>query len=202
MVQTFILLWMRSIILLLCGPGQVKNGLIFCHSESILTNVILISIIIFRYYVEPASIVICGQPSASLADKLEKDEKARIAAQVERLGPEGLKKAGGELEAAKAEHERVVPTEIITSFPLPDVKSISWLSVQSVQEPGMGRKLVHLASENSPLSKYIDSDGKPLPFFVEYDHVEVCSDSSIFLERELNFSSVGFRDSTRPFLVD
>ena len=117
-----------------------------------------------------------------MADQLEKDEKARIAAQVERLGPEGLKKAEVKLEMAKAEHGKPVPTEIIASFPLPDVKSISWLSVQSVQEPGVGRKLVHNASASSPLSKYIDSDGELLPFFVGYDHVEVCSDNPIFLQ--------------------
>jgi hypothetical protein len=117
-----------------------------------------------------------------MADKLEKDEKARIAAQVERLGPEGLKKAEIELEAAKAEHGRPVPSEILTSFPLPDVKSISWLSVQSIQEPGIDRKPVHWAPASSPLSKYIDSDGKLLPFFVEYDHVEVCSDSPNFVQ--------------------
>ena len=134
----------------------------------------LLPINTFRYYIEPASIVVCGRPSASMADKLERNEKARIAAQIERLGPEGLKKAEVELEVAKAEHARAVPTEILTSFRVPDVKSISWLSVQSVQEPGIGRKPVHCASASSPLSKYIDSDGKLLPFFVEYDHVEVC----------------------------
>ena len=122
-----------------------------------------------------------------MADKLEKNEKARIAAQIERLGPEGLKKAEVELELAKAEHGKAVPTDILTSFPVPDVKSISWLSVQSVQEPGIDRKLVHSTSASSPLSKYIESDGKLLPFFVEYDHVEVCSDSPIFLQQELIF---------------
>ena len=140
-----------------------------------------------------------------MADKLEKDEKARIAAQVERLGPEGLKEAEVELEVAKAEHGKVVPVEIITSFPVPDVKSISWLSVQSVQEPGIGRNPVHWASASPPLSKFIGSDGNLLPFFVEYDHVEVCSDGPIFFQQELVylfiFSSVGFCVSTRPFLV-
>ena len=175
--------------MLLCGPGQAKNGLIFCHSEFLWFRCgLLISIITFRYYIEPASVVVCGHPSASMADKLEKNEKARIAAQVERLGPDGLKKAEVELEMAKAEHGKAVPTEIITSFPVPDVKSISWLSVQSVQEPGIGRKPVHWASASSPLSKYIDADGKLLPFFVGYDHVEVlCSVSPIFLQQELIF---------------
>ena len=122
-----------------------------------------------------------------MADRLEKNEKARIAAQVERLGLEGLKKAEVELEVAKAEHAKAVPTEILTSFPVPDVKSISWLPVQSIQEPGIGRKPVHWASASSPLSKHIDSDGELLPFFVEYDHVEVCSDSPTFLQQELIF---------------
>ena len=124
-----------------------------------------------------------------MVDKLEKNEKARIAAQVERLGPEGLKKAEIELEMAKAEHAKAVPTEILTSFPVPDVKSISWLSVQSVQEPGIGRELDHGSpTTSSPLSKHIDSDGDGLPFFVGYDHVEVCSDRSIsFLHQELTF---------------
>jgi hypothetical protein len=167
----------------------------------------LYPLLLFRYYIEPASIVICGRPSASMADKLESDEKARIAAQVERLGPEGLKKAGVELEAAKAEHGKVVPTEIITSFPVPDVKSISWLSVQSLQEPGIGRNPIHQAPASSPLSKYIDSDGESLNFFVEYDHVEVCLDSPIFPLTRVDFfvlflfPSVGFCDSTRSFLV-
>ena len=147
-------------------------------------------LITFRYYIEPASFVICGHPSASMADKLEKDEKARIAAQVEHLGAEGLKKAKVELEMAKAENGKAVPTEILTSFPVPDVKSISWLSVQSVQEPGIGRNPFHWTPASSPLSKHIDSDGKLLHFFVEYDHVEVCSDSPIFLQQELIFCCI------------
>ena len=175
--------------MLLCDPGRAKTGLIFYHSEFLwfrYGSLVFINILI-RYYIEPPSIVVCGRPSASMADKLEKNEKARIAAQVEHLGPEGLKKAEVELEMAKAEHGKAVPTEILTSFPVPDVKSISWHSVQSVLEPGIGRKLVHGALASSPLSKHIDSDGKALPFFVGYDHVEVRSDSPIFLQQGLIF---------------
>ncbi|KAG5654101.1 hypothetical protein H0H81_007515 [Sphagnurus paluster] len=124
-----------------------------------------------KYYIKPPSVVILGKPSASLADKLEKDEKARIAQQVKDLGPEGLKKAEAELEAAKAEHDQPIPTEILTSFPLPDVKSISWISVQSVQEIGTGRIPSQLIS-SPELAKHISNDGSPLPFFVQYDHVE------------------------------
>lgn len=126
-----------------------------------------------RYYIDPASVVIIGKPSAALAEKLETVEKARIVKQVEDLGAEGLKKAEAELEAAKAEHDKPIPTDVLTSFPLPDVKSISWIPVQSIQEAGIGRK-AHRLSESSPeLARHITSDGSPLPFFVQYDHVEV-----------------------------
>ncbi|KAH9486850.1 hypothetical protein JR316_0000915 [Psilocybe cubensis] len=138
-----------------------------------------------KYYVEPASVVVIGKPSASLAEKLEKEEKERIAKQVQQLGPEGLKRAEAELEAAKAEHSQEIPSEIITSFPVPDVKSISWIPVQSVQEPGKGRKVAFPSTDVS-LSKHIESDGEPLPFFVEYDHVERQSGIKLSHEEVIN----------------
>lgn len=114
-----------------------------------------------------------GKPSANLAEQLEKTEKARVAAQVKALGPDGLKKAEAELDAAKAEHDRPIPTEVLTSFPVPDVKSISWIPVESVQEPGKGRQVQYPPSSDSGLLKHVTADGEQLPFFVQYDHVEV-----------------------------
>jgi Zn-dependent M16 (insulinase) family peptidase len=108
-----------------------------------------------------------------MAEKLEQDEKARLAVQREKLGPDGLAKAEQELEAAKAEHEKPIPTDVLTSFPVPDVKSISWIPVQSVQEPGKGRSTAVQGSGQSQLSKHIQSDGAPLSMFVQYDHVKV-----------------------------
>jgi hypothetical protein len=107
-----------------------------------------------------------------MADKLEKDEKARIEAQIKELGPEGLAKLGKVLDDAKAEHDKPIPDEIITAFPVPDVKTITWIPVQSVQEPGKGRKQVSQITETE-LSKLISRDGETLPFFVQYDHVQV-----------------------------
>lgn len=128
--------------------------------------------VLSRYYIDPSCIIVSGKPSANMAEKLEKDEKARIAAQVEKLGPDGLKMAGKELDDAKAEHEKPIPTDILNSFPVPDVKSIAWIPVQSVQEKGTGRD-VHTKQTTSDLSRHIDSDGSALPFFVQYDHVQV-----------------------------
>ena len=84
------------------------------------------------------SCVVIGKPSASLADKLEEAEKARIADLVSRLGPEGLEEAERKLEAATKDHRRSIPPDILTSFPIPDVKGISWIPVQTVQEHQCG----------------------------------------------------------------
>ena len=103
-----------------------------------------------------------------MAEKLEKDEKVRIAAQVKQLGPEGLKAAAQLLEKAKAEHDKPIPDEVIKAFPVPDVKGISWIPVDSFHEKGK----VNAASEGK-LKKHIEGDGVPLPFFIGFDHVQV-----------------------------
>jgi hypothetical protein len=118
-------------------------------------------------------VVVCGQPSSALADRLEQDEKARIAQQVETLGPDGLERAQLALVQAKAEHDKPIPQDVLTSFPVPNVNSISWIPVQSVQERGLGRSHPITAMSQTELSRHIESDGDVLPFFVQYDHVEV-----------------------------
>ncbi|THV04852.1 hypothetical protein K435DRAFT_774162 [Dendrothele bispora CBS 962.96] len=129
-----------------------------------------------KYYIDPSSVVVIGRPSAALAEKLEADEKIRIDAQVDKLGPGGLKKAQQELDGAKAENDKPIPTEILTKFKIPGVSSISWIPVQSVQQKGKGRTVNGIAPTpvpaNSALASHINADGKDLPFFVQYDHVE------------------------------
>lgn len=117
--------------------------------------------------------VVVGKPSANLAKQIEEDEKVRIAKQVASLGPEGLRKAATLLESSKAEHDKPIPKEVLTSFPVPDVEGISWISVQSVQEPGSGRESFSTVTYSPELSKHVESDGPPLPFFVQYDSVKV-----------------------------
>ena len=132
---------------------------------------------IFRYFVNPKRIVVRGRPSAVVAERIEKEEKARIAKQKKALGPEGLARKAKELEEAKAEHDRPIPPEILKSFPVPDVKTISWIPVQSVQQAGTGRK--GRAGVENDVSRHVNGDGSSLPFFVQYDHVKVRAPSVI-----------------------
>lgn len=143
---------------------------------------------------DPPCVVIIGQPSAAMADRLETAEKARIAAQVESLGPNGLKKAEEELTKAKTEHDTPIPTDILTSFPVPSVDSISWIDVKSLQQPGTGRQAV--TPTETQLSKHISSDGQALPFFVQYDHV-----TSDFVTVNGLFSLINLPDRLRPYVT-
>ncbi|KAI0639791.1 Metalloenzyme, LuxS/M16 peptidase-like protein [Trametes polyzona] len=146
-----------------------------------------------KYYVDPPSIVVRGRPSGEMADRLEQAEKARIAAQKAKLGPEGLAECERVLEEAKKEHETEIPKEILTSFPVPSVKSISWIPVQSFQEPAKGR--APTAQGNSELARHIERDGAPLPFFVQYDHVK-----SDFVTVHAYFSLAKLPERLRPHI--
>jgi Zn-dependent M16 (insulinase) family peptidase len=138
-------------------------------------ELILVAEVVNRYYIDPNAIVVRGKPSSALADKLEKDEKSRIAEQAKQLGKTGLEKAAAELETAKKEHDREIPTDILTSFPVPNVKSISWMPVQSLQDSGKGRPARQTTAPSEELTKHIQADGSALPFFVQYDYVKVRS---------------------------
>ncbi|KAH6917298.1 cytoplasmic protein [Coprinopsis sp. MPI-PUGE-AT-0042] len=148
-----------------------------------------------KYFIDPPSVIVVGKPSAAMAAKLEKDEAKRIEEQVAELGPEGLKQAEAKLEAAKAEHDRPIPEKIITSFPVPDVKSISWIPVDTLQQPGEGRQTGKYVTQSPDLARHIGSDGQPLPFFVEYDHVE-----SAFVTVNAFFSLAGVPNHLRPLM--
>jgi Zn-dependent M16 (insulinase) family peptidase len=117
-----------------------------------------------------------GKPSAALAEKLEKDEKARLDAQIAELGPEGLVRLQKELDDAKNENDAPIPEKVLTDFPVPDVRSISWIAVQSAKNiPGTVEKAQDGVLANSTeLARHIKGDGTELPLTVYYDHVTVC----------------------------
>jgi Zn-dependent M16 (insulinase) family peptidase len=137
-----------------------------------------------KYYDAPSRLVVRGRPSASLADRLKTEEKARIEEQVKRLRPEGLAELEKKLDAAKDEHEQPIPEEVLTSFPVPDVKSISWISVQSannVPSPAVSRTLKSSSANSSELERHLQKDTTSLPMRVQFDHVVVCSHKVLIL---------------------
>ena len=66
-----------------------------------------------KWFAEGRHISLLGIPSEELSDKLEQDEKARVEAQKEKLGEEGLKELAKKLEQAKAENNKEIPRSFL-----------------------------------------------------------------------------------------
>ncbi|CAE6470602.1 unnamed protein product [Rhizoctonia solani] len=145
-----------------------------------------------KYWIEGPSVVVGARPSANLQDKLETDEKARIEAQRKRLGPGGLAKLEEELNKAKAEHDRPIPRDMLTSFPVPDVKSISWIPVQSARNDPFSIKA---GETRSGLQEHLHKDPVDLPYFVQYDQVQ-----SDFVTVSAYLSTTSLPDKLRPYI--
>ncbi|CAE6416736.1 unnamed protein product [Rhizoctonia solani] len=148
--------------------------------------------ILTKYWIEGPSVVVGARPSANLQDKLETDEKARIEAQRKSLGPDGLVKLEEELNRAKAEHDRPIPREMLTSFPVPDVKSISWIQVQSARNDPFSAKV---GKTGSGLQEHLDKDPVDLPYFIQYDQVQ-----SDFVTVSAYLSTTSVPDKLRPYI--
>ncbi|KAK4057568.1 hypothetical protein OIO90_001213 [Microbotryomycetes sp. JL221] len=121
-----------------------------------------------KYIAGAPSITIVGQPSAALADKIEKEEKARIAANVAKFGEQGLAKLAKEIEDAQKDNDKPIPTQVISQFKVPDVKGIEWIKVDSARSRGVA------FNDELPMNeaqKHIDADGVELPLFVQFDHI-------------------------------
>lgn len=104
----------------------------------------------------------------SLAKSLKSEEAARIAAQMKRLGDNGLKDLEEKLAWAKAENDQQIPQKIIKGFKVPDTSSIHFIPTTTARS-GLARKLGHL---NNPIQNIIDRENADLPLFIHFEHVE------------------------------
>ena len=122
----------------------------------------------FRQWISDAPhVTILGTPSAALSKKLKSDERDRVAEQKRRLGRKGLKDLENKLAQAKAENDREIPREILTSFKVPDTSSIHFISTATARS-GAARKMGVL---DNPFQKTIDEDDTDLPLFIHFEHV-------------------------------
>ncbi|KAG8859116.1 hypothetical protein FRB96_004686 [Tulasnella sp. 330] len=145
-----------------------------------------------QYYIDTPPVTIRGKPSATLPAKLESEEKSRIAAQKKSLGESGLAKAVKLLEEAKQEHERPIPSEMLTSFKVPDLSSISWVPVESAWNREKDVPSTSPSTKNA-LQEHVAKDATELPFFVEFDH-------STFVTINAYLSTADLPDRLRPHL--
>lgn len=135
---------------------------------------------------------ILGVPSAELAKKLEADEKARVKAQKERLGEEGLKELAKKLEDAKAENDREVPSDLIERFEIPGTDSIHFISSTTARS-GLARKMGQLDND---VQKIVDQNKSDLPLFIHFEHIP-----TNFVHMYLIFSTGSVPQDLKPLLI-
>ena len=117
---------------------------------------------------EAPHVTILGRPSAELSKRLKSVEKARVAAQKEKLGEDGLKKLEERLTKAKAENDREIPRQMLEQFQVPDTKSIHFIGTITARS-GAARKLGH---SDNPIQTLIDKDNSDLPLFIHFEHIQ------------------------------
>ncbi|KAH9941151.1 Metalloenzyme, LuxS/M16 peptidase-like protein [Epithele typhae] len=175
-----------------------------------------------KYYVDPHYAAILGRPSKDAADRLHREEAARVEDQQEQLGDDGRAECARKLDEAREWLERPIPEEIITAFPVPDMDRIAWLKVQSAREgpetstwrtepeksgeeasasdepplPRAAREYVDGSVQgNQELARHVAASGVPLPFSVDYEHVK-----SDFIIINLYLSLAHLPSRLRPYL--
>jgi Zn-dependent M16 (insulinase) family peptidase len=119
-----------------------------------------------RWISDAKHVSILGKPSKTLSDKMKADELARVAAQKEKLGSEGLKNLAKKLEDAKAKNDAPIPSEVLDKWPVPGVGSIHFIETLTARA-GLSR---HLGVSDNLAQKVIDST-KDSPLFIQFEHV-------------------------------
>ncbi|KAF3915825.1 hypothetical protein ABW21_db0207724 [Orbilia brochopaga] len=124
-----------------------------------------------KWLVNNPHVSVIGKPSAALADKIKRDEKKRVKQQIEKYGPEGLKKLAERLEQAKKDNDPEIPIDVLRGFKTPGVESIKFIHSTS-GNAGLA------SSQEGPLStdiqKILDKDvpsTNPFPLYLHYEHV-------------------------------
>ncbi|KAF2435009.1 putative zinc metalloprotease [Tothia fuscella] len=121
-----------------------------------------------KYILHNKHVSILGVPSAKLSEKLKAEETARVEAQQEKYGEEGLKDLARKLEEAQKENDRPVPDEILDAFSVPCTESIHFVPSITARS-GLAQKMGHLDND---IQKLIDKDSSnDLPLFIHFEHI-------------------------------
>ncbi|GAA5857078.1 hypothetical protein JCM9279_001947 [Rhodotorula babjevae] len=122
-----------------------------------------------KFLVDAPALTIVGKPSASLAKKIKNDAKALIEANKAKYGPDGLAKLQKDIEAAQAENDKPVPSDILRKFKVPDVAGIEWIKVDTARSAGVAQTA---GKPEGRAQQHVDADGAELPLFVQFDHID------------------------------
>ncbi|PSN60396.1 zinc metalloprotease-like protein [Corynespora cassiicola Philippines] len=120
-----------------------------------------------KWIADAHHVSLLGKPSVALSDKIKADEVARVKAQQEKLGEEGLKKLAQKLEEAKAENDKPIPDEIIKSLKVPGTESIHFFETTTARS-GLAKQL---GTQDNSIQQIIDKDENGQPLFIHFEHI-------------------------------
>lgn len=120
-----------------------------------------------KWIADAHHISLLGKPSLALSENMKAEEVARVKAQQEKFGEEGLKNLAEKLKAAQDENDKPIPENIIASVTVPNTDSIHFYETTTARS-GLAKKL---GTENNKIQKIIDKNENELPLFIHFEHV-------------------------------
>ncbi|KAL4949336.1 Metalloenzyme, LuxS/M16 peptidase-like protein [Aspergillus filifer] len=136
-------------------------------------------------------VTIYGTPSSKMSDRLKKEEEARVVAQKEKLGEDGLKKLADKLEKAKAENDKEIPKEMLESFKIPGIESIHFIDTTTARSGAA----LQLGRPDNKAQQMVDADKLDLPVFIQFEHIP-----SSFVQLSVLISAQAVPVQLRPLL--
>ena len=115
---------------------------------------------------EAPSVTVLGKPSASLAERIKTEEKARVEARKAQLGGATLEDLQERLIAAKAKNAEPIPEEVLKQFEVPGTDSIHFMTTTTAKA---GTAKQEMTSED-PIQRLIDEDG-PSSLYLHFEHI-------------------------------
>jgi Zn-dependent M16 (insulinase) family peptidase len=120
-----------------------------------------------KWMVDAHHVSILGKPSKALSDKIKADEVARVKAQQEKLGEQGLKDLAEKLKKAQEENDKPIPENIIAGVKVPSTESIHFFETTTARS-GLAKKL---GTPDNEIQKVIDKDENGSPLFIHFEHI-------------------------------
>ncbi|KAF2876110.1 zinc metalloprotease-like protein [Massariosphaeria phaeospora] len=144
-----------------------------------------------KWIADAHHVSILGKPSIALSEKIKADEVARVKAQQEKLGEEGLKRLAQKLEEAKAENDKPIPEHIIENLKVPGTESIHFFETIPARS-GLAKKL---GTDDTAIQKIIDKNENGLPLFIHFEHIKTS-----FVHFGLALGTAGVPTELKPLL--
>ncbi|TGZ84481.1 hypothetical protein EX30DRAFT_337006 [Ascodesmis nigricans] len=145
-----------------------------------------------KWLIDNPRVSILGKPSAKLAKKIEEDEKSRIDERVKKLGEKGLAELQKKLDDAKAENEKPIPEEVLSSFKVPEVDTIHFIETKTARG-GLAKNMDGPGEKEA--QDLIDADDTDVPLYIHFEHGE-----TEFAQIDVMFSTESIPVKLRPLI--